>query len=506
MHSLEGSKQGGMFTLGPSTEVQGELALHGPQTLLSLHDKHEFDIRSFPRQCIHGVLHDLTKVSLLHCALAGLESLGLGEERNHFASIFPHFVTHGNSHFAPLERTVAKVHFTVDDAATLFYDFDAFGLVTDARPFIEMVADANSKVAGREIRTGPGPLIVYFTGKREIFAAETSLGRVSASHNPQPTSWGGPEGVGIQNTIFITLEFREPVGLEESISCTRKVLRFLEIMVGRPQNLTDLSFSVKSENQTAELLRVYWSLPPKRDPASEEGKPHPADVMLDVARNPERFSQVLGNWLDRENDWCHARARFSACFGKQNLYDVDRLIGTANMFDILPRSAVPADMPLSQEISDAQGIAQNVFTSLPRSPERDSVLSVLGRLGKPNLKQKVRQRARTVVGAIGERFAELPMVTDEAINCRNFYVHGGKPRFDYDEHFNSVSFFIDALEFVFAASDLIEAGWDAGAWITVPKGMSNRFARFRVNYFEHLADLKRLLLPSASARADAADS
>jgi hypothetical protein len=64
-----------------------------------------------------------------------------------------------------------------------------------------------------------------------------------------------------------------------------------------------------------------------------------------------------------------------------------------------------------------------------------------------------------------EHFPEITMVTDEAVNCRNYYVHGGEPRLDYNREFGAVIFFTDTLEFVFAASDLIEAGWDFQAWI-----------------------------------------
>jgi hypothetical protein len=43
-----------------------------------------------------------------------------------------------------------------------FYDFDAFGSVIDAKPFIDQIAHANA--LPREIKTGPDPQILYFTG------------------------------------------------------------------------------------------------------------------------------------------------------------------------------------------------------------------------------------------------------------------------------------------------------------------------------------------------------
>jgi len=495
MRASEGSKLGGIFTVAPGVDVQGELTLSGAETSLYLHHKDSLDEYFIPRQYVHGVLHDLTKVSLIQCAMAGGGTAGRGGERYHFARIFPHFVIQGDSHITPDQVTITSVHFAVDDAAVIFYDFDAFGLLTDARPFIGTITEANSKVAKRKISTGPVPEILYFTGKRRIFAADTVIGKIYASHNPQLTTWGGPEGVGISNTIFVTIEFREPVIFEQSILCTRTLLRFLEILAGRPQNLLQLDLIVESEHHDHVELQVYWCLHPKREPFSEEKKLHPGDMIMDPARHPECFSAVLTSWLDRQDEWHDARARFSSCFAKQNLYDVDRLIGAANMFDILPSQAVPPDVPLSKELEVARETSRMAFESLPPSPERDSVLSSLGRLGKASLKQKVRQRARIVIDAVGDRYAELVMVADEAVNCRNYYVHGGKARFAYDNHFNSVDFFIDALEFIFAASDLIEAGWDARGWSKNFTSMSHRFARFRVNYAECLRELKSLLSP-----------
>ena len=90
------------------------------------------------------------------------------------------------------EKTITEVHFVIDDANVLFYDFDAFGSLIDARPFIEQIVRANR--LNREIPIGPYPEIFYFTGKREIFSADTVLGRISASHQSYPyfrwSGWG----------------------------------------------------------------------------------------------------------------------------------------------------------------------------------------------------------------------------------------------------------------------------------------------------------------------------
>jgi hypothetical protein len=85
------------------------------------------------------------------------------------------------------------------------------------------------------------------------------------------------------------------------------------------------------------------------------------------------------------------------------------------------------------------------------------------------------------------------VVTNEAVNCRNYYVHGSKPSFDYNRNFEAVIFFTDTLEFMFATSDLIEAGWDVKAWRKTGTTMSHPFGRYLATYAAQLQMLKSLL-------------
>ncbi|MGD0885227.1 MAG: HEPN domain-containing protein [Thermodesulfovibrionales bacterium] len=488
---LRKSKQAGAFTVSSGKEVYGELTLAGPNTSLYLQDKEYFDTLAIPGQCVKGILKDLTKVTLLQCVTtSGTGYSSRGGQTFSFASIFPHFVVYGDHHIDPAEKKITAVHFVVDDATTLFYDFDAFGLVINARPFIEQIAHANA--LDREIATGPDPQILYFTGKREIFAADTVLGKVSASHNPNLTTWGGPNGVGLENTIIVTIAFKEVVTFNDMIASISTLLGYLGMLVGRPQNLLKLNIEVESADERPNFLEVYWSMLPKRSRSPEAQRPHPIDVLLDAVRQPAVFSRVLGSWLERQQAWQDARLRFFNSFVKEH-YTVDRLIGSANMFDILPDSAVPPEIQLSEELGRAREECRTIFKNLPQSPERDSVLSALGRVGKSVLKHKIRHRSQLLIDTVGEKFPDLFIVTDEAVDCRNHYVHGSEPRFDYSKELDMLYFFTATLEFVFAASDLIEAGWDVKAWSELPTTMSHPFGQYRVNYAINLQELKALI-------------
>ncbi len=175
----------GKFVIDSGKELFGELRVAGKDSQLYLRNDERFDPHVSSEGCVTGVLHDLTKVTLLKCInLTGVGYSSRNDEIYYDAKIFPHFVLEGQRHLGADERTISKVTFELEDGTNLFYDFDAFGSVIDARPHIDRIATANG--LDRPIPIGPDPKIVYFAGKREIVAVDTTLGVVRAQHNP---SW-----------------------------------------------------------------------------------------------------------------------------------------------------------------------------------------------------------------------------------------------------------------------------------------------------------------------------
>ena len=267
------------------------------------------------------------------------------------------------------------------------------------------------------------------------------------------------------------------------------ILRYLEVLVGRSQNITKLSVRIGDDDERPILLDINWSMPPCRESSRNDNQPHWRDTLLDAVRQPEEFSRVLRNWIDRHEEWRDARMRFFASFSNQQ-YSVDRLIGAANMFDILPSTAMPLNVELSSELELAEQESRALFKVLPKSQERDSILSALGRIGKISLPHKIRHRGQILIDAAGEElFPDLFLVTDEAVKCHNHYVHGREARFDYSD---SIFFFTDTLEFVFATSDLIEAGWDIAEWFQNSTVIFHPFGQYRANYAVNLQKLKAM--------------
>jgi hypothetical protein len=483
-------KHGGWFNVA-GKELHGEITLDGANSSLYLHDREHFNTTVIPNDCITGTLHDLTKVSLLDCRVSsGTGHASRGGETYCFAQIFPHFVLYGDRHINPTEKAITEIAFEMDDASILFYDFGAFGRVIDARPFIEQIVRADG--VDLDIETGPNPQILYFTGKHKIFSVETVVGRIFGSHTFR-SGFGGPDGIRLDNTILVAIAFKEEVRFDEAMRDASALLLYLGLLVGRPQNFLKLRVRIKAEDEVSDFLDVVRTMPIHRNPAHPSEKPHPGDVLLDAINDSKEFSLVTANWFSKQPQCKDARMRFFNSYDEQRHYSVDRLISSANMFDILPREALPTEIELGEKLKAARDAAQNAFRALPYGPERDSVLAALGRVGKASLKQKVRHRLQKVTEALPDVFSDLHVVCDEAVNCRNYYVHGGPPRFDYSNNFDVVVFFTETLEFVFAASDLIESGWDVKKWMDKRPQFSHPFGRYRINYSQQLKHLKFFL-------------
>jgi len=496
----------GKFSITPSKELHGELRLAGEGTQLSLHDTEEIQTISIPDNCITGILHDRTRVTLMKCVTINRSnSVSVNGERYYSANLFPHFVVEGNQHIAPNEGIIREISFVIEDATTLFYDFDAFSSLLDAAPYIDQLVSAQSKKVNRAILTGPQPIISYFTGKHDIIEIDTVLGKFRAKHNPlfDLGDLGGPRGVRINNIISVSLETENRIAFNEAMNRAFKLLRFLEVIIGRPQKVQDL-LMYAGNRERPEPLKVHMSYSPALTANStlDSLSPQPADLLLDPINRPEEFARVMRAWLEKDEARRDARSQFYRSFAQQRSYSLERLIGAANMFDILPIGAVPKDVKVSEDLKVARQHCKKIFKALPNSYERERVLVELKKIGMATLKHKTKHRAGYIIDAIGERFPDLVLVLDEAVNCRNHYVHGSVFNIDYNQNFNVVIFFTDTLEFVFAASELVEAGWNIRIFIEKGTTMSHPFGAYRVNYLGNLRELKLLLRKSVTPAGD----
>lgn len=479
----------GTYSLSSGKSVVGELRLKGSSTLLKLHSD-EFLARVEAASCVKGTAFTGESLTLIDCHSGGLGQAHFKDAgARYHAEVFPHYVAIGQLHLNPDQAHISAIHFTTSDLSTLFYDFDAFSHVIDAKPIIDLVLQERRQM--RPIETGECPEVFYFTGKDCIAAVPTVIGKVSVHHRPR-YSMGGPTGFFMKNRIVVSIEPNHPVTFREAVDRMYDVTCFLSVAAGRIQGIEHIHVTTTEVvDEIPQSLTVHPSYRWKANDKIEQHRPHPGDVPLDPIRHRAEFDLVLSNWISRHSGRRVARFRYLGCMRKANKYDTERLVAAANMFDILPADAVPLSAALPEDLATTRDTCAAMFRKHPSGIDRNSALSMLGRLGKPSLPKKVAHRASIVELRLGGRFPDLQFVASVAVKCRNFFVHGSSGDIEYANVEHLVPFLTNALEFIFAASDFIDAGWDAQRWNSDAHGWGHSFARFRSEYDMALAELRR---------------
>jgi hypothetical protein len=193
----------GTYTLPSGNSVIGDLRLKGSSTLLKLHSD-EFLAGVETASCVKGTAYSGEHLTLIDCHSPGTGHTSSKDAPTRYhADVFPHYVAFGRRHLEPGEACISAIHFTTTDLTTLFYDFDAFSHVIDAKPIIDVVLQERRQV--RPVEAGELPQVFYFTGKDCIAEVPTAIGKVSVHHRPR-YSMGGPTGVFIKNRIVVSIE------------------------------------------------------------------------------------------------------------------------------------------------------------------------------------------------------------------------------------------------------------------------------------------------------------
>ena len=491
-----GSRHAGLFEVGDHL-IPGEISIEASKTYLNLHQPAFFYVPDQPDLTLHGQLTDLTQVSLLNCLGPIIPSAAMSDgERYHSARAEPRYVLFGRSKITPPDKVIRAVRLHLGDAAMIFNDRNAFGVAFDARPedLAHLIA-GTSTLAGLDVELGAHPMVAYYTGKPEVFAVDTVAGRISATHSIS-SGLGSAEGVALKNQVWVRIAFADQVCFGDAVDASFRLLRFLAIIAGRKQSVLAMKLETLA-NGKPDRFDVHWPLRPQRRSLEETRDLHLRELPLDAARDPVSFGAILARWLELDNARVAARAQFASCIDQEKSYDVIRLVGAVNMFDLLPADAVAAPAIITPELAHARDEARAIFRALPDGPERSSVLSALGRIGMPVLKRKIRSRAAIVTRVLAKPFPHLCGVIDVAVEARNLFVHGGASELDFSGPLGaSLPFLTDLMEFLFAASDLIDCGWDAAAWEMGNLSWDHPMGHVVLGYDAYLRALESALPPT----------
>lgn len=451
------------------------------------------------------MLSDGKKASLLNCVLNGQTQHRFDEHTQFETTFLPNYIVVGEEFIRSDEPVIRAIHYHFKNIASLLSGQKTFRSFSpdpsDVLRFLEHEHKRSAEIADKfgwpkssfEPEIGEHPYLLYFSGVWEIVASATEIGRISLT-NRTSHSMGNAAGIGINNEVTVNIEFVEPVELNTTIDSLYTLHSLFELSLGHRQRyqwieleLTHLKKSVRDDlHQTA---RLYWSF--CNEGIEDDSKASQRDALLAPDRRPDEFAKVTAAWMDSSAIMGEPRGRFAnAFFGH---YGINRIVGAANMFDLLPDTHAPKKMEPDASLTKAVKQCRGIFESLPDSFARQSVLSALGRVGRASLRDKVYHRANKITEAVPGKFLDLRLPCNHAVLARNHYVHGSPASFDYQEHFSEFAFITDTLEFVFAASDLLDLGWDLKSWMDQGTTMTHPFGAYIVNYSMNIRHLKSLV-------------
>lgn len=480
----------GDFLVSVQKTLVGELCLDGPKTLLKVYSTSgEDQARQDTR--ITGMSYSGNFLTLIDCVNQGTSSTWNDQGIQRYqADIFPHYVAIGRRHLDTTLKCIRAVHFTIPDASSLFHDWDAFGHVIDAGPIIEHIL--RERRGMRPVRSGIYPEVAYFAGETCIVELQTRIGKISVNHRPS-TNPGGPDGVYIKNKIIVSIEPESPVNFRTAIEATFELYGFLSMAAGRGQQIKAISLEITPEGEKyVPPVLVYPSYFFGRD-SVDDSNPRHADFPLDPIHRRDEFEAVIADWMNRNPSWKDARGRYLGCIGNGTMYSPDRLVAAANMFELLPSGAEPKAPAVPQDLASARDACREILLKLGPCPARDGVLGALGRIGKPSLRGKIEHRAALITSQLPGVLNELDHVIGIAVKRRNFYVHGSPGGLDMDAVGPFTPFLTDTLEFIFSASDFVEAGWDIAKWYFGHRGWGHPISRFRNEYDSNLLNLLKVV-------------
>lgn len=494
----------GVF-LSNDSQFAGHLSIAGVDSLAKLIGKSFWARPNAEYADIHGLLSDGRKASLLDCVLHGQTQHRFDDNAQFESTFFPNYVVVGEEFIRSNEPIIRAVRYHFENVASLLSGHKTFQSLSpdpeDVRRLLEEDHKRSEKIAGKhgwpkrafEPEIGEYPHLLYFSGVWEIIASDIELGRISLTNRTSHGA-GTAAGIGIDNEVTANIEFVQPKTLSAAIRALYTLHGLFELSLGRRQRYRwiELELTHRTKDNKHDLrqtARLYWSLCNER--VENDSKTSLVDILLAPDRRPEEFAKVAAGWMDSAAIMGDPRERFAtAFFGR---YGINRIVGAANMFDLLPESRAPKKKEPDSQLKAAVEQCRKIFVTLPDSAAKQSVLSALGRVGTASLRDKVHHRADKVIAVVGGKFPDLYLPCDHATLARNHYVHGSQASFDYQEHFTEFAFITDTLEFVFATSDLLDLGWDLKSWMGEGTSMTHAFGAYITNYSENMRRLKALV-------------
>lgn len=491
----------GHFTV-QGVDHAGALKLDGTATELQVYSEDFFHLKTEEMACVRGVSNEGVSISALHCVPLTLSGNATyhGKHR-HYMVLRPNFVALGPRYLEPAERVITSITLGFSDANSLFYDWGTFGSIFEDRKLSfgqrrEILR--GMKQRPRHRKRGGWLRLYYHWDRGPIVETNCGLGKISV-WNATSGKFPSPNGIELRNNVRVTLEFESPVDRDAALRAMYQMVSLFELTAQAQQDIEEINL----RHLHAEEREVPLSLHVMNAERRKAEKLHPTDALLNGGLHEEEFARVLTRWMDTTGSRDPARQRFIGGFRRGSNYTIDRLVGAANAFDLLPSEDFTKKVPVEITSLVDQLRKQVQLAAKENETIREHkalFLNNLGRVGDLNLRSKVLQRWSTVPPSIAAKFSGMDEAIAFSVQARNFFVHGSEIKTSKEAAYELAPF-TDTLEFVFGVSELCTCGWNADRWAVESYSWS-RSKWYISNFSENLRRLKQAVV---EFRANAAE-
>lgn len=398
--------------IGNNKSVSGILESRNDNYIFNSWSNEDYNV--VPRANLYGKTHDNNHISLLDC-IGSKYTYSRNDEKTYGSEIHPDIIITGCDYIHPESDKFQSITMSVGNPEKLIILLSSFGYTV--APSKKLIEALNEMQTTPKFEEGYHPVIAYYNGKNDIIRQETSLGLINIKNCISHDLDGKPSGIEIRNNLSIKIHFSTAVDIYEALSRACKASLFFRFIGGEGLFFNKISITKNNCEHPYSEYVIYdnndcWG----REVTTSKNK----FPLINI--DSSQFLPILKSWFDKE-DREEVRYRFYDTYFKVN-YSSERLISAANMFECFPK-----------------------------------LIS-----GKQSLRDRVNERLDIVNTQLSNRELSrdnLDFIVDAAIKARNYFVHGTKyKKLSVEQLYDFLPLFVDTFEYIYAISELIEAGLD----------------------------------------------
>lgn len=435
------------FEIGNNKQISGVYNENNANKKFTLWSKSYIAIPNHSN--IYGTTSSNEPVSLIDClASDGYESRN--GDRTYKSEVYSHILVVGEEHIVPDEVNIESISIEIANPSKLLMDLRSFGFINF--PTSGLISELNKQDYSPRFEADKNPLIAYFNGDFEIFSCKVPFGDVSAENLITYGSIGLPTGVSISNTITVKIQFHTCMNLSDSLNKLVDLTRFLRLIAGEGLLFKNISIKkVKCDDR----LKVFHD---SYDWGKESDSALYSTPLLNI--QAKEFNSILQEWF-KKPDRNVVRSNFYNTYFR-GIYSSDRLITSANMFDIFPEEAVNKKVIPTDLDSILKSLKQSIKAELKEyDEEKQKLLQSIGLLTRKSLKDRIDERLALLDNNLFDlEIEKVVEIISYGVKSRNYFVHGSEVKdLTVNQLYEYQGLFIQCFEYVYAMSELIECGW-----------------------------------------------